>query len=700
VTGPGARQRIGGVAVSCTAGSVRAAGRLPGVTEPTTPFHDLRNFVALPRLTGLVLSPDGRRLVALLSQLAADGDRYTTSLWDIDPAGDADARRLTHSEQGESAPAFAGDGSLLFTSTRPGPGGDAPDQPALWRLPERGEAHRVADSAGGISGPVGARASSAYVVTTPRLADATGDDDEQWRRDRAGARVTAIIHDGFPVRRWDHELGPDFPRLLLARIEDEAPPRDLAPDAGAALTEAQYCLAPDGTTVVTTWSVREPRGRARTSLVAIDVATGTRRTLADEPGVNHAGPVISPDGSRVAALRVDLGSFDAPATATLCVHELTAESSRSYDLTDTLAVSEYAWAPDASTLYVAGDRRGRGAIVALDTITGDHRRIASDAVYTNLSVSPGGAAVYALRSAIDCPPQPVRVDTGATDGTPTFLPSPAPRPALPGTLVQVQAAAPDGATVYGWLVLPAEATQPAPLQQWIHGGPFGSFNSWSWRWCPWIAAARGWAVLMPDPALSTGYGQDWIARAWPHRAALVWRDVEVLLDIVLARDDIDAERTACLGASFGGYMTNWVAGHTDRFQAIVSHSGIWAADQEHATTDIADWKTRMIGTPAEHPDWYAENSPHRFADAISTPMLVIHGNRDYRVPYAESLRLFWDLVSRHDGDPDSVPHRFLEFPGENHWVLSPGNARIWNETVLAFLEWHVLGGKWSPPRLA
>jgi dipeptidyl aminopeptidase/acylaminoacyl peptidase len=636
------------------------------VPEPTTPFHDLRYYVALPRLTGLVLSPDGRRLVASLQQLAPDGDRYQTSLWDIDPAGMADSRRLTHSEQGESGPAFVGDGSLLFTSKRPGSGDDSPDEPALWRLPERGEATRVATSAGGLFGPLGAQASSVYVIAAPRLADATEQDDAQWRGDRKDAKVTAIIHAGFPIRRWDHELGPDFPRLLLARTDDEAPPRDLAPDAGAALTEAQYCLAPDGTTVVTTWSVREPRGRARTSLVAIDVATGTRRTVADESGVNHAGPVIAPDGSRVAALRVDLGSFNTPARATLCVHELAAAGSRSYDLTDTFAVSEYAWAPDASTLYVAGDRQGRGAIVALDTTTGDHRRIASDAVYTNLSVSPDGTAVYALRSAVDCPPQPVSLDTRTTDGTPTFLPSPAPRPDLPGTLVEVEAAAPDGAPVHGWLVLPDDTTQPAPLQQWIHGGPFGSYNSWSWRWCPWIAAARGWAVLMPDPALSTGYGQEWIARAWPHRAALVWRDVEALLDVV----------------------------------AIVSHSGIWAADQEHTTTDIADWKTRMIGTPAEHPDWYAENSPHRFADAISTPMLVIHGNRDYRVPYAESLRLFWDLVSRHDGDPESLPHRFLEFPGENHWVLSPSNARIWNETVLAFLEWHVLGGKWSPPRLA
>jgi dipeptidyl aminopeptidase/acylaminoacyl peptidase len=670
------------------------------VPEPLTPFHDLGDYVAIPRLTGLVLSPDGGRLVASVQQLAAGGDRYQTSLWEVNPGGAVDARRLTHSEQGESEPAFAGDGSLLFTSNRPGPGDGPPDVPALWRLPLRGEAVRVATSAAGLSGPVSAAACQAYVVATSRLAGATEETDRQWRSDRKDAKVTAIIHDGFPIRLWDHELGPDLPRLLVGRTDHDAPPRDLTPDAGPALVGAKYAITPDGTAVVTTWSVRDPRGDTHTSLVAIDVGTGTRRTLVDEPGVHHFGPLVSPDGASVAVHRLAPGSFDTAMTLTVCVHDLAGGPSRSFDLVEEVWPAEHAWSPDSSTLYVAGDQRGRGAIVALDVATGAHRRIASDAVYTSLSVSPDGTAIYALRSAIDCPPQPVRLDARATDAAPTFLPSPAPRPALPGTLVEVEATAPDGATVHGWLVLPAGADRPAPLQQWIHGGPHASYNTWSWRRCPWLSAARGWAVLMPDPALSTGYGRAWIERGWPNRASLVWRDVETLLDAVVAREDIDAGRTACVGGSFGGYMANWVAGHTDRFKAIVSHSGLWAVDQAHATTDLPAWMSRLLGTPAEHPDWYAENSPHHFADAITTPMLIIHGNRDYRVPYSESLRAFWDLVRHHRGDPATLPHRFLQFTSENHFVLSPGNVRIWNETVLAFLEWHVLGGRWSPPRLA
>jgi dipeptidyl aminopeptidase/acylaminoacyl peptidase len=244
----------------------------------------------------------------------------------------------------------------------------------------------------------------------------------------------------------------------------------------------------------------------------------------------------------------------------------------------------------------------------------------------------------------------------------------------------------------GWLCLPDDASDaPAPLMLWVHGGPFMSSNSWSWRWNPWLAVAHGYAVLMPDPSLSTGYGQEWIARAWPHRAAPVWRDLELLLDVVTERPDIDGERVACLGGSFGGYMTNWIAGHTDRFRAIVTHAGLWALDQQHTTTDWAAGKLHMIGTPAERPEWYAENSPHNFISEIRTPMLVCHGNRDYRVPISEALRLWWDLVSTYPGDPDSMPHRFLNLTDENHWVLRPANVQVWYETVLDFCDTHVRG---------
>ena len=239
----------------------------------------------------------------------------------------------------------------------------------------------------------------------------------------------------------------------------------------------------------------------------------------------------------------------------------------------------------------------------------------------------------------------------------------------------------------------ASADRPAPLLLWVHGGPMSSWNSWSWRWNPWLMAARGYAVLLPDPALSTGYGQEFIARAHHEWGARPFADIMAATEAVLARPDIDADRAGMMGGSYGGYMANWMAGHTDRFKAIVSHAGLWALDQMFGTTDHPMFWRPQFRDPLTSPEMYDLNSPHRHVGQIRTPMLVIHGNKDYRVPVGEALRLWWDL-SRH-----GAAAKFLYFPDENHWILTPGNARIWYETVFAFLAQHVLGEEWQRPAL-
>jgi dipeptidyl aminopeptidase/acylaminoacyl peptidase len=198
-------------------------------------------------------------------------------------------------------------------------------------------------------------------------------------------------------------------------------------------------------------------------------------------------------------------------------------------------------------------------------------------------------------------------------------------------------------------------------------------------------AARGYAVLLPDPALSTGYGQRFVERGWAKWGGPPFTDLIALTDAAEARPEIDASRTAAMGGSFGGYMANWIAGHTDRFRAIVTHASLWALDQFGPTTDDASF---WLGEMTE--EMALENSPHLHADRIATPMLVIHGDKDYRVPIGEALRLWWDLVFRQQ-DPETQPHRFLYFPDENHWILKPRHAIVWYETVFAFLAHHVLG---------
>jgi dipeptidyl aminopeptidase/acylaminoacyl peptidase len=206
--------------------------------------------------------------------------------------------------------------------------------------------------------------------------------------------------------------------------------------------------------------------------------------------------------------------------------------------------------------------------------------------------------------------------------------------------------------------------------------------------------AAGYAVLLPDPALSTGYGQAFVQRGWGAWGGAPYTDLLAITDEVEARPEIDASRTAAMGGSFGGYMANWVAGHTDRFKAIVTHASLWSLDEFGGTTDGGNYWDREMT-----PEMTRANSPHLFVSKITTPMLVVHGDKDYRVPIGQGIRLWYDLLSK-SGLPahedGSTEHRFLYFPSENHWVLTPGHAKIWYRVVLDLLAEHVLGEPAAP----
>ncbi len=705
--------------------SSRTAAAAPAGTSPSSAagysdFTDIAGFVALPRVTSLTVSPDGSRVVAAVQQPDAEGAKYLSALWELDPIGTAAPRRLTFSAKGESAPRFAPDGSLLFTSARPDSEKDKSEstpKTAIWRLPDHGEARVVADAPGGLS-IAGVANTGAILATTSVLAGATLDTDADKRTARKDRGISAILHTGMPIRYWDHEIGDTSPRLVLVPADpglsdstgatDPADPKtrsaaliDLAPDADAlCLLNASADLSPDGSTVATTWTTRTTGGETVSSMALIHTGRGRRKLLLRANSAHgYHSPVFSPDGRTLAVIRMTAPTPTDTNYDFLELHPVAGAEPVAVPVGD-LSVSEYVWSADSKTLYVAGDLHSRGAILAIDPATGRTRKvIADDAVYSSVRPTTDGRYLYALRSTVDTPPTPVRLTVRRTS-EPRTLPAPGIVNELPGTLSWVSTDV-DGLQVGGWLCTPKGATakKPAPLMVWVHGGPHGSYNSWSWRWCPWLAVARGYAVLMPDPAMSTGYGHTGLNRGWPRLPDVVWREVETLADHALNRKTLDSTRTALLGASFGGFMTNWIAGHTHRFRAIVTHAGLYALDQQHPTTDAAAHKVRVHRTPDELPDWYAKYSPHHHLSKNTTPMLVTHGTKDYRVPVSEALRLWWDLVSGYDGKPQDMPHRFLQFTTENHWVLSPSNSRVWNETVLGFCDQHVLGRKPLPDTL-
>ncbi len=530
----------------------------------------------------------------------------------------------------------------------------------------------------------------------------TADAEAAKRKERKEKKVSAILHESVPVRFWDHDLGPAAPRLFAGTLGDPGVDAkldltDLTPSPGKALVEGEYAVSPDGSTVATTWALPE-RGGLRFGLAVIDVSSGDLRVILDDVDSEFDSPSFSPDGQSIALVREKRSTPYDPGDRRLAVYSIADGTLR--DLSgdwDHWPASALEWTPDGSALVLAADEDGRAPVFRVEVETGEFTRLtADDFAYSDVRVSPDGHHVYAMRTSYAEPMRPVRLDATTPDQESVLLRGPSETPALPGSLTEVEATGEDGTRVRSWLALPdgASGANPAPLLLWIHGGPLGSWNAWSWRWNPWLAVAQGYAVLLPDPALSTGYGLGFIRRGWGQWGAAPFTDLMAATDAAVGRDDIDETRTGAMGGSFGGYMANWVAGHTDRFKAIVTHASLWALDQFGPTTD-APWYWAREMTP----EMSAANSPHLHVDAIRTPMLVIHGDKDYRVPIGEALRLWSEIAERAEAEDGTMPHKFLYFPSENHWVLTPEHAKVWYQTVLAFVDHHVLGKDWQTPDL-
>ncbi|MDR2619659.1 MAG: prolyl oligopeptidase family serine peptidase [Propionibacteriaceae bacterium] len=683
------------------------------------PFFELDAYVKYPRISGMAVSPDGERIVVAVQTPDAKTSKYVTALWEVDPAGEVAARRLTRSAKGEGAAAFTAGGDLLFVSARPSvEPGAVEETPALWLLPkDGGEARVIASRAGGIGGVIAASQADTIVAISGVLPHATDlADDERRAKARKDAAVAAIFHTSYPVRYWDHDLGPALPHYLALTkpcgehcesentaaapsgltIEPElAKFTDLTVGAGAGLVEQGGELTPDGKTLITGWN-KPVRGGRRSVLVSIDVASGTRNVILETEGADLEHPIISPDGKLIAYLKETYGDEHTASDNQLWVADIDGGNARRLAPEWDRWPTPVAWCPESEGVYVLADDNGACPLWYVDLATDQVTRLTSEqCAFSNVGLSADGRWAYALRSSYLAPAEPVRIDiaTAFVDGPVAATPllSPVPTPPLPGRLEEFLAPAADGQIIRSTICLPAGASaeNPAPMILWIHGGPLSSWNAWSWRWCPWLLVAQGYAVVLPDPALSTGYGLDLIQRGWGDWGGKPYTDLMSVVDAVLTRPDIDETRIGAMGGSFGGYMANWVAGHTDRFKCIVTHASLWALDQFGPTTDMASyWEREWPG--GEHTD---ANSPHKSVANITTPMLVVHGDKDYRVPIGEGLRLWYEL-NAHSGLPADADgktvHEFLYFPNENHWVLTPQHAKVWYAVVLRFLARHVL----------
>jgi dipeptidyl aminopeptidase/acylaminoacyl peptidase len=569
-----------------------------------------------------------------------------------------------------------------------GEDGESSEDAQLWALPPRGEAREVANRPGGFGRMELVADDSRLVLELAVHSQASTENEHaEHSKERTDAKVTAALHADFPTRYWDHDLGPSRPVLALADV----------PADGAEL-DLHYVALPPGR--LESWSVDRAGTRA---LVAIgdswdDLLGASRLFLVDLTGADRPRLLFE----ATAEEEYGPGPFGPDGTVALIGRHRTwtqtasaASSTLLLDLT-TLATTpvwpelDHWTSPDwldEHTLLAASDDQGRGSVwIGAPTDPAPRRLVGGpgqDLAFGDLQVA--GGTVVASASGIAVAPHPVRIDPAT--GEVTALPNPADALTATGTLTEVTTTAEDGTELRAWLRLPA-GEGPHPLVVFAHGGPWGSWNAWTYRWNPNPFVDAGYAVLLPDPAISTGYGQAMIDRGQHELGGAPFTDILALTDATVTRDDVDEARTAFAGGSYGGYMANWVAGHTgDRFRCIVTHASLWDTRVMGRTTDNAGWERPMR-------DQNALFNPADSVADIQVPMLVIHGDKDYRVPIGQGHALWYDLnaFSATPRDEDGrTRHRFLYFPDEGHWIQGRGNAQVWYEVFLDFLDEHVLG---------
>ena len=299
-----------------------------------------------------------------------------------------------------------------------------------------------------------------------------------------------------------------------------------------------------------------------------------------------------------------------------------------------------------------------------------------------MSVSPDGRHLAYLASRFDLPPE-VFVDRRCVSQTNDTLR----HQFLWGEVESVTVKGADGDPMQMWILTPPgfDPGKKWPVGYLVHGGPQGAWqDSWSFRWNPQLWAAAGYIIVLPNPRGSTGFGQKYCEQISGDWGGKCYEDLMLGVDYLESLPYVDKERIFAAGASFGGYMVNWFQGHTDRFQTLISHCGVYNLESMYATTEELWFDEYEHGGPPWGKDRHAyeEHSPHRFAANFRTPMLIIHNDLDFRVPVSEGLQIFTTLQRL------GIPSRLINFPDEGHWVLKPANSKFWHDEVFAWLEEH------------
>lgn len=657
------------------------------------------DLATMRRIGAPAMSPDGRWLVYQLRETDLAADKGRNHLWLLDlKAKNAEPVRIASgaADKSEHDPAFSADGKWIYFLSNAG----GSDQ--LWRVAAPGGApeqltHLATDIGGFLLAPTGDR----IAIWGDRPLDCTDYNCTADAKPDAAKGGSGRTYDQLFVRHWDTWAEPGTrSRIFVLPMADGKPSGAGVPVATKLVGDApskpfggseELAWSPDGKTLY--FALREA-GRIEPLSTNLDIfaagPNGEPVNLTDVNDATDTYPAVSPDGKWLAYAAMKRPRYEADRLGIMLRNIATGETREIAPNWDR-SVGSIAWAADGKSLLVTAGEVLDEPLFRIDIATGKATRLTEGGTVGNVKPLADGSVVYTLNS-IQAPDDLYRWKGGKSVRL-TAVNADKLKDIDPVSVKRFSFAGANGDTVWGQIIKTEGVTGKLPVELLVHGGPQGSFgNSWSYRWNPKLFVAPGYAAVTIDFHGSTGYGQaftDSINKDWGGKPL---QDLKLGLPAA-AREDpqLDIGNACALGGSYGGYMMNWIEGNwPDRFKCIVMHDGVFdARAMAYETEELWFDEWEHGGHPYyEAPQEYEKWNPVTFVDKWKTPMLVIHGEKDFRIPYTQGLAAFTALQRR------DIPSRLLIFPDENHWVLKPRNSIQWYSEVFAWLDrWLKPAGK-------
>ncbi|HKE04747.1 MAG TPA: S9 family peptidase [Blastocatellia bacterium] len=659
-------------------------------TKRPMTFDDL---MAIKRIGDGQISPDGSRVAYVVSDVDKNLNRGKRSVWAVPTSGGSPQQLIT-SDKNDFSPRWSADGKwIAFLSTREG-------APQIFVAdaanPGASNPRKVTSVPEGVGEFIWSPNGKMFAFTTDvypgcQTLDCVAKRSEAEEK----SKVKAVIADRLLYRHWDSFKRGKRSHLFVVSSEG-GEPKDLTPGDYDAPPfslgdPTAFDFAPDSSEIVFARNTDKDEALSTNNdLFIVSVNGGeAKRLTGNNPG-SDTTPRYSPDGKFIAYRSQARNGYESDRFRLMLLDRKAGtvkELSTNFDRW----VGELAWSPDSQNIFIGAEDRGR-EMIGVASINGGIKPLITNTASNGITLSSDGKALAFTRSSLT---MPAEVFAANSDGTGARQLT----QANANLLAQLdlnkgedfEFAGALKAKIHGFIVKPPQfdKTKKYPMILIIHGGPQGAWlDNWGYRWNPQMWAARGYVAVLINPHGSTGYGQaftEQISGAW---GGAVYEDLMKGVDHMIDLGYVDPNRLGAAGGSYGGYMVNWILGHTNRFKALVSHAGVYNLTSMYATEELWFNEWEFKGTPWDNPELYTKWSPHLSAKNFRTPTLVVHGELDYRVPVGEGLQLFSTLQRK------GVPSKLLYYPDEGHWILKPQNSELWYKTVLDWFD------QWLKPNVS